>query len=81
MVAAGEPEELPVEVLLQEDCAAAVDFGVGRGGDLEGSFEVNRLAVVAVQEEGNQLLCIAKKGLCCCCRSRCWKRWCQSRKR
>ena len=32
MVAAGEPEELPVEVLLQEDCtAAAVDPGVGRG--------------------------------------------------
>ena len=30
-------------------------------GDLEGSFDkVNRLAVVAVQEEGNQLLCIAK---------------------
>ena len=29
--------------------------------DLEGSFDkVNRLAVVAVQEEGNQLLCIAK---------------------
>ena len=30
-------------------------------GDLEGSFDkVNRLAVVAVQVEGNQLLCIAK---------------------
>ena len=30
-------------------------------GDLDGSFDkVNRLAVVAVQEEGNQLLCIDK---------------------
>ena len=32
MVAAGEPEEL-----LQEDCAATVDPGVGRGGVKAGS--------------------------------------------
>ena len=36
-MAAGEPEELPVEVLLQEDCAAAVDPGVRRGGVKAGS--------------------------------------------
>ena len=34
---AGEPEELSVEVLLQEDCAAAVDPGVGRCGVKAGS--------------------------------------------
>ena len=36
-MAAGEPEELPVRVLLQEDCAAAVDPSVGRGGVKAGS--------------------------------------------
>ena len=37
VVVAGEPEELHVEVLLKEDCAAAVDPGVGRGGVKAGS--------------------------------------------
>ena len=45
MVAAGEPEELPVEVLLQEDCAAAVD--PGRGGVKAGSDDFIRDPEVA----------------------------------
>ena len=36
-MAAGEPEEVPVEVLLQGDCATAVDPGIGRGGVKVGS--------------------------------------------